>query len=128
MVNRFLSNLGIRLDNFGAKPLRSNNSDQRVVGPGGLQYRRYFKGLPAQTAAKSLIVYKSAFPGRRKHAPWGCETSAGLPEASRRGTEAALGHVGCPPSRRKARIVSSLATHFSKFSPNRMGHSRKPCH
>jgi hypothetical protein len=37
MVNRFLSNLGIRLDNFGAKSLRTNNPNRCVVGPGGLE-------------------------------------------------------------------------------------------
>ena len=34
MVNRSLSSIGIMLDNFGAKALRSNNPNQRVVGPG----------------------------------------------------------------------------------------------
>src|SRR5262249_49632955 len=29
--------LGISLDNFGAKALRSNDSKQRMVGPGGLE-------------------------------------------------------------------------------------------
>jgi hypothetical protein len=37
MVNRFLSSMGILLDNFGAKPLKSNDADQCVVGPGGLE-------------------------------------------------------------------------------------------
>jgi hypothetical protein len=61
----------------GARHLDANSPRKMLkmlVGPGGLQYARYFKGLPAQTDAKALIVYKSAFPGRRKHAPWGCET------------------------------------------------------
>jgi hypothetical protein len=34
MVNRFLSSMGITLDNFGAKPLRKNEPQQRMVGPG----------------------------------------------------------------------------------------------
>jgi hypothetical protein len=37
MVNRFLSSMGILLDNFGAKPLRSNARKQSMVGPGGLE-------------------------------------------------------------------------------------------
>jgi hypothetical protein len=38
MVNRSLSNLGIRLDNFGAKPLKKTHQHKmRMVGPGGLE-------------------------------------------------------------------------------------------
>ena len=37
MVNRFLSSMGILLDNFGAKALSSNEPNQRMVGPGGLE-------------------------------------------------------------------------------------------
>ena len=37
MVNRSLSNLGIRLDNFGAKPLKTHQHKMRMVGPGGLE-------------------------------------------------------------------------------------------
>ena len=31
MVNRFLSSMGITLDNFGAKPLRTQQPQQRMV-------------------------------------------------------------------------------------------------
>jgi hypothetical protein len=34
MVNKSLSNLGIRLDNFAAKPLRLHKTKMRMVGPG----------------------------------------------------------------------------------------------
>ena len=34
MVNKSLSSIGIMLDNFGAKALRSNDQNQRMVGPG----------------------------------------------------------------------------------------------
>jgi hypothetical protein len=34
MVNRFLSSMGILLDSFGAKPLRANELQARMVGPG----------------------------------------------------------------------------------------------
>jgi hypothetical protein len=37
MVNKSLSSIGIMLDNFGAKALRSNDPNQRMVGPGGLE-------------------------------------------------------------------------------------------
>jgi hypothetical protein len=37
MVNRFLSNLGIRLDNFGAKSLKLQTPNRCMVGPGGLK-------------------------------------------------------------------------------------------
>jgi hypothetical protein len=37
MVNRFLSSMGILLDSFGAKPLRANELQARMVGPGGLE-------------------------------------------------------------------------------------------
>jgi hypothetical protein len=37
MVNRILSSMGITLDNFGAKTLRSNETKHRMVGPGGLE-------------------------------------------------------------------------------------------
>ena len=37
MVNRFLSSMGITLDNFGAKPLKTNEPQACVVGPGGLE-------------------------------------------------------------------------------------------
>jgi hypothetical protein len=37
MVNRFLSSMGILLDNFGAKPLRTNKPHASMVGPGGLE-------------------------------------------------------------------------------------------
>jgi hypothetical protein len=37
MVNRCLSNLGIRLDNFAAKSLRTQPLAMRMVGPGGLE-------------------------------------------------------------------------------------------
>jgi hypothetical protein len=33
----FLSNLGIRLDNFGAKALKMLEHKMRMVGPGGLE-------------------------------------------------------------------------------------------
>ena len=34
MVNRSLSNLGTRLDNFGVKTLKSRRHKMRMVGPG----------------------------------------------------------------------------------------------
>jgi hypothetical protein len=37
MVNRTLSNLGIRLDNFGAKSLKTNEHKMRLVGEVGLE-------------------------------------------------------------------------------------------
>jgi hypothetical protein len=37
MVHRFSSSMGILLDNFGAKPLRTNELQARMVGPGGLR-------------------------------------------------------------------------------------------
>jgi hypothetical protein len=37
MVNRSLSNLGIRLDNFGTKLLKTYQHKMRMVGPGGLE-------------------------------------------------------------------------------------------
>jgi hypothetical protein len=37
MVNKSLSNLGGRLDNFGAKPLETNDPNRGMVGPGGLE-------------------------------------------------------------------------------------------
>ncbi len=37
MVNRFLSSMGILLDNFGAKPLRTNEPQPSMVGPGGFE-------------------------------------------------------------------------------------------
>jgi hypothetical protein len=37
MVNRSLSNLGIRLDNFGAKALRTNKPKRWMVGLGGFE-------------------------------------------------------------------------------------------
>jgi hypothetical protein len=40
MVNRTLSNLEIRLDDFGAKPLITNKHKMRMVGLGGLEVRR----------------------------------------------------------------------------------------
>ena len=37
MVNKSLSSMGITLDNFGAKALKSNDPNDCVVGPGGLE-------------------------------------------------------------------------------------------
>jgi hypothetical protein len=34
MVNKSMSNLGIRLANSGAKPLQTNNQNRGMVGPG----------------------------------------------------------------------------------------------
>src|SRR6266498_2803023 len=39
MVNKSMSNLGIRLANSGAKPLQTNNQNRGMVGPGGLEPR-----------------------------------------------------------------------------------------
>ena len=37
MVNKFSSNLGTRLDNFGAKTLKTQQHKKGMVGPGGLE-------------------------------------------------------------------------------------------
>jgi hypothetical protein len=55
MVNRFLSNLGIRLDNFGAKPLRKHALKTRMVGPGVVTHANPVNGLRVK---------------QRQEAPW----------------------------------------------------------
>jgi hypothetical protein len=37
MVNKKLANLDVRLDNFGAKPLKLQTPNRCMVGPGGLE-------------------------------------------------------------------------------------------
>ena len=45
MVNRFLSSMGILLDSFGAKPLRANELQARMVGPGVVTQANLVNGL-----------------------------------------------------------------------------------
>ena len=58
MVNRSLSNLGIRLDNFGAKPLKTHQHKMRMVGPGGLE-------PPANRLLVRVIIFRLDFLVRK---------------------------------------------------------------
>ena len=53
MVNRSLSNPGIRLDNFGAKLLKTKEHKMRMVGPAGLEPAAKRLWLDAQSRNRS---------------------------------------------------------------------------
>ncbi len=50
MVNRFLSSMGILLDNFGAKPLRTNEPQPSMVGPGAVTQTSVVNDLRVKSA------------------------------------------------------------------------------
>jgi hypothetical protein len=50
MVNRVLSSTGITLDNFGAKSLKTNEPQARMVGPGAVTQTSIVNGLRVKSA------------------------------------------------------------------------------